>query len=252
MVRIAAILWSAFLLMAAAAAAAQPNFPKLTDPMVDAAGILSESDRAAIGARLRAYEISSGHQVAVATVASLEGYDIRDYGNRLFRFWALGAKEKNDGVLLLVAPNEHKVSIEVGYGLEGDLTDAISRIIIENAIKPKFKAGDFAGGINAGLDDITKVVAGQGDALINAARQQNQAPLDQIIPPLIFFIIIAFILYRASRGHRVIFVPLPGGQSRGGWSGGGSWSGGGGWSSGGSSWSGGGGSSGGGGASGSW
>lgn len=141
----------------------------------------------------------------------------------------------------------------MGYGLEGDLTDAVSRIIIENAIKPKFKAGDFAGGINAGLDDITKVVAGQGEALVAASKQQQGGGLGDILPPLIFFIIVAFILFRASRGHRVIFLPFPGGTSRGGWSGGGGWSSGSsGWSGGGGSWSGGGGSSGGGGASGGW
>ncbi len=247
MLRLAAIVWLALAGVAMAAAAAQPNFPQLTDPMVDAAHILSASDAAQIGARLRAYEVSSGHQVAVATVPSLEGYDIRDYGNRLFRYWALGAKQKNDGVLLLVAPAEHKISIEVGYGLEGDLTDAISRIIIENAIKPKFKAGDFAGGISAGLDDITKVVAGQGDAVVAASKQQDGGATD-IIPPLIFFMFIAFMLYRVSRGHRAIFLPGRGWSSgSGGWS-----SSGGGWSSGGGGWSGGGGSSGGGGASGSW
>jgi uncharacterized protein len=251
MLRLAAIIWAAFVL-AVAASAAQPDFPKLTSPMVDAAGILSPADAGAIGGRLRAYEISSGHQVAVATVPSLEGYEIRDYGNRLFRYWALGDKTRNDGVLLLVAPVERKVSIEVGYGLEGELTDAVSRVIIENAILPKFKAGDFAGGISAGIDDITKVVAGQGDALIAASKQQQGGSPADVIPPLIFFVLVVFLLYRASRGHRVIFVPAPGWGSRGSSSGSRGWSSGGGWSGGGSSWSGGGGSSGGGGASGRW
>lgn len=250
MLRACAILWSALVMLAAAAVAATPDFPALNDPVADAAHILNPAEAAQIGARLRAYEISSGHQVAVATVPSLEGYDIRDYGNRLFRQWALGGKQKNDGVLLLVAPNERKVSIEVGYGLEGDLTDAVSRLIIENAILPKFRSGDYAGGITAGLDDITRVVAGQGDALVNASRQQREAQWGDIVLPLIFMIIILVILFRASRGRRVIFMPLPGGYSRGGYSGGGYA--GGGWSGGGSGWSGGGGSSGGGGASGSW
>ena len=252
MLRASVIAWAALVWLAAAAAAATPNFPALNDPMVDAAHVLSASDAASIGARLRAYELSSGHQIAVATVPSLEGYEIRDYGVRLFRFWALGAKQKNDGVLMLVAPTEHKVSIEVGYGLEGDLTDAVSRIIIENAIKPKFKAGDYAGGITAGLDDITKVVGGQGDAIIAASKAPPPGnALGDIIPPLVFFIFMAIMLYRATHGRGAIFLPMPAGSRRGGWSSGSS---GGGWSSGGGggSWSGGGGSSGGGGASGSW
>ena len=94
----------------------------------------------------------------VATVSSLEGQEIEPYANELFRSWKLGEKAKNNGVLLLVAPNERRVRIEVGYGLEGTLTDALSKVIITNAIAPRFKTGDFGGGIARGVDDIITVL----------------------------------------------------------------------------------------------
>ncbi len=225
---------------------AEPNFPALTSPLVDAAGVLDSDARTVIDNRLRDYETQSGHQVAVATVPSLEGYDIRDYGNQLFRKWQLGDKQKNDGVLVLVAPKEHKVSIEVGYGLEGDLTDAMSRIIIENAMVPRFKAGDYVGGIHAAIDDIEKVVGGQGDQVVQRVNNQSAGSIEDNLPIIILFIVIGLILIRASRGGRYIIFPNAG-FSGGGFSGGG-----GGFSGGGGGWSGGGGSSGGGGASGGW
>jgi uncharacterized protein len=224
---------------------ADPQFPALSAPIVDAANILDADAKTIIENRLRDYESTSGHQVAVATIPNLEGYDIRDYGNRLFRAWALGDKTKNDGVLVLIAPTEHKVSIEVGYGLEGDLTDAMSRIIIENAMVPRFKAGDYVGGIHAGIDDIIKVVGGQGDEIVQRVNNQSATGSQDIMPFIIFFIIVVFILMNAARGGRMIIIP-GGSFGRGGFgSGGGGFSGGGGWS-------GGGGSSGGGGASGGW
>lgn len=222
---------------------AEPKFPALTSPLVDAANVLDADAKVIIENRLRAYETSSHHQVAVATVPSLEGYDIRDYGNRLFRFWALGDKQRNDGILLLVAPAEHKVSIEVGYGLEGDMTDALSRIIIENAMVPRFKAGDYGGGIHAGLDDIEKVVGGQGSLVVERVQNQSAQNNIDVTPYVFLLIIIIFILINASRGGGMMIIPGGSFSGRGG--GGGGFSGGGGWS-------GGGGSSGGGGASGGW
>jgi uncharacterized protein len=230
--------------LAASLAWAEPNFPALSAPIVDAAGILNSDSKTILENRLRDYETTTGHQLAVATVPSLEGYDIRDYGNRLFRHWALGDKTKNDGVLVLVAPTEHKVSIEVGYGLEGDLTDALSRIIIENAMVPRFKAGDYAGGIYAGLDDIEKAIGGEGEQIVQRVDNQSANTLQDLVPFIIFFIIVIFILMNSSRGGRVVYIP-GGSFGSGGGFGGGGFSGGGGWS-------GGGGSSGGGGASGGW
>lgn len=228
---------------------AEPSFPALTGPVVDAAGILDSATREQLTQQLLDYQTSSGHQLVVATVPSLEGYDVRDYGNRLFRAWQLGDKTRNDGVLLLVAPEDRKVSIEVGYGLEPELTDAMSKIIIENAIVPRFKAGDFGGGVAAGVSDIRKVLGGEGEQVVERSRSQTSPSFEELIPFIILFIILLIIIHHASRGRRVILLPGPGGYSSGGWSGGG-WSGGGGGFGGG--FGGGGGSSGGGGASGSW
>lgn len=246
MLRLRAAIFFVAAFFAISCAWAEPNFPVLTNsPVVDAAGVLGDTQATIIGNKLKNYEDASGHQVAVATVSSLEGYDIRDYGNLLFRQWALGDKKRNDGVLVLVAPNEHKVSIEVGYGLEGDLTDAMSSIIIQNAMVPRFKAGDYVGGVNAAIEDIEKVIGGQGDQVVARAQNQSALSVEDILPFIIFFFIVVFILSNASRGGRVMIIP------GGGFSGGGGF-GGGGFSGGGGGWSGGGGSSGGGGASGGW
>ena len=227
-------------LFAITAAMAEPNFPVLTtSPVVDAANVLGETQTVIIGNKLKNYEDASGHQIAVATVPTLEGYDIRDYGNVLFRKWQLGDKKRNDGVLILVAPTEHKVSIETGYGVEGDLTDAMTSIIIQNAMVPRFKAGDYVGGVNAGIEDIEKVIGGQGDQVVARVQNQSALTINDILPFIIFFIVIVLILSNASRGGRMMIIP-------GGGFGGGGYSGGGG------GWSGGGGSSGGGGASGGW
>ena len=134
------------------------NFPALTGRIVDQANIIQPTTRDAIESKLAELESKSGIQLVVATVNSLEGQDIEPYANELFRNWKLGEKDKNNGVLLLVAPNERRVRIEVGYGLEKTLTDALSKVIITNAIAPRFKAGDFGGGISRGVDDIITVL----------------------------------------------------------------------------------------------
>src|SRR6476469_1275273 len=128
-------------------------FPALTDRIVDQANIISADTRRALEPKLVDLETKSGIQLVVATVNSLEGQEIEPYANALFRNWKLGEKTKNNGVLLLVAPKEHRVRIEVGYGLEGTLTDALSKVIIVNAITPRFKTGDFSGGISRGVED---------------------------------------------------------------------------------------------------
>jgi uncharacterized protein len=133
-------------------------FPPLTGRVVDSANIIPQAVSDRVTAKLASLEAKSGIQLVVATVKSLEGDDIEPYANGLFRAWKLGEKQKNNGVLLLVAPNEHKARIEVGYGLEGTLTDALSKIIITNAMAPRFKAGDFGGGIERGVDDIITVL----------------------------------------------------------------------------------------------
>src|SRR5271167_4447488 len=119
-------------------AALASNFPPLTGRVVDAAKILSPVTSADLERKLADLEQKSGIQFVVATVPSLGGEEIEPYANELFRTWKLGEAKKNNGVLLLVAPKERRVRIEVGYGLEGTLTDAVSSIIISNAIAPRF------------------------------------------------------------------------------------------------------------------
>ena len=242
----------ALLLAATWSFAAGPNFPALSGRVVDAANILSADQRGAMEAKLATLESKSGIQLVVASVASLEGQDIAPYANALFRTWKLGETKKNNGALLLIAPNEHRVRIEVGYGLEGTLTDATSQVIIANAIAPRFKAGDFNGGVTRGVDDIIAVLTTDSADWQKRPdiRAENNATTINAIVPLLFLAIFLFIFVvnvrRFGLGN-VILMSIASSGGRGSF-GGGSFSGGS--SSGG--FSGGGGSSGGGGASGSW
>jgi uncharacterized protein len=226
------------------------TFPALSGPVVDDAQILPPEAEREFAIRLDANGRGAGHQIVVATVPSLQGYEIRDFGNRLFRQWKLGDAQRNDGVLLLVAPADRAVSIEVGYGLEGLLTDAYSKLIIENMILPQFRSGDYAAGVRAGIDGIIAVVGGKGETLVQETQTDDLDPSDLDPSETIFFFIflgiVIFIVWRALRGRQI----LVGGPGGGGWSSGSSRGFGGGSSGGG--FSGGGGSSGGGGASGRW
>ena len=242
----------ALLLAATWSFAAGPNFPALSGRVVDAANILSADQRGAMEAKLATLESKSGIQLVVASVASLEGQDIAPYANALFRTWKLGETKKNNGALLLIAPNEHRVRIEVGYGLEGTLTDATSQVIIANVIAPRFKTGDFNGGVTRGVDDIIAVLTTDSADWQKRPdiRAENNATTINAIVPLLFLAIFLFIFVvnvrRFGLGN-VILMSIASSGGRGSF-GGGSFSGGS--SSGG--FSGGGGSSGGGGASGSW
>jgi uncharacterized protein len=242
----------ALALLALLSAALAINFPALTGRVVDQANIIPVDSRQAIEAKLADLESKSGIQLVVATVTSLEGQEIEPYANQLFRAWKLGEKARNNGVLLLVAPNERRVRIEVGYGLEGTLTDALSQVIITNAITPRFKTGDYAGGITRGVDDIITV-------LTTDASEWQQRPslrLDRAPAPAhsnwfaIVGIVIVIGLMIVSPGFRwfILGMLMSSRSSGGGGFGGGGF--GGGRSGGG--FSGGGGSSGGGGASGRW
>jgi uncharacterized protein len=136
-------------------AIAEPTFPALTGRVVDDANLLAPADKEALTADLKALEDKTSDQVVVVTVPSLQGYAIEDYGLRLGNHWGI-----KNGVLLIVAPNERKVRIEVARGLEATLTDALSQTIIDNAILPHFRAGDFAGGIKDGVRGITLGLSG--------------------------------------------------------------------------------------------
>lgn len=249
-------------LLAFAPAAQGQSFPKLTGRVVDQANLLSPQQEQALTAKLTTLEQQSGRQLVVATLPDLQGYDISDYGYRLGREWGIGSKDKNDGALLIVAPNERKVRIEVGYGLEGIMTDALSSQIIRNAITPRFKAGDMPGGIDAGVDAVgkllslppeeAKALAAQADARARDASDNGGSFM------LIFWVFVIVIItmsmfsrrggkgsrYRGGSGPIILWGPSH--------SGGGGWGGGSGWGGGGGGFSGGGGSFGGGGASGGW
>src|SRR3984893_12479816 len=230
------------------------NFPPLAGRVVDQANIIAAATRSAIEPKLVDLESKSGIQLVVATVSSLQGEEIEPYANKLFRAWKLGEKTKNNGVLLVVAPNERRVRIEVGYGLEGTLTDALSKVIITNAIAPRFKAGDFGDGVSRGVDDIVTVLTTDSSEW----QQRPSLRLDsQQTPEWVAWLLVAagialLTLLVVSPGFRWFFLNvvldllINSGSSRGG----GGFSSSGGGSSGG--FSGGGGSSGGGGASGSW
>lgn len=245
---LAGIVSLAWLTLSSAYAA--PTFPQLTGRVVDEAGILSDDTKRELNGILAGdQQHFGGRQIVVATLKSLQGYEISDYGYQLGRAWGIGQKGKNNGALIIVAPAEHKVRIEVGYGLEGDLTDAKSRVIIDQYMKPDFKKGDY----NAGVLEGTKAVLATLGNTNFAAPDYDQISDDEEAPPgwvttLIVFVLIFFFAGR-SWFWPLFFLGGMGGGRGGGWSsGGGGWSGGGG----GGGFSGGGGSFGGGGASGSW
>ena len=289
MTRLLVALWLA--LVALAAPAAAQTFPQLTGRVVDQAGLLRPEQKLDLESKSAALEAQTGRQFVVVTLTSLEGRPIEDYGYRLGRHWKIGDEKRDDGVLLIVAPNERKVRIETGYGARVFLTDAISSVIINNSILPRFKAGDYGGGITAGADQIIQAMSlspqeAQRRAAEAEQQQRARAESSPGFLPVLFVMIIVFAilasLARKAGGRRYqAGVPLSGkrrrgggfdsgdlaillwglseisrgSRGRGGWGGGGGFGGGGDWGGGGGGFggfSGGGGSFGGGGASGSW
>jgi uncharacterized protein len=140
---------------------AQIEFPELTGRVVDNAKILSQEQENSLSSILEAHEKKSSNQIVIVTLNSLKGYDIADFGYQLGRHWSIGQKEKNNGVLLIVSMAEKKIRIEVGYGLEGALSDKTAHEIIEYIIKPKFKQGNFYNGISEGINTIIKAIKGE-------------------------------------------------------------------------------------------
>lgn len=258
----------ALLLVTGAVASAQATrFPANNGRwVVDEANILSDATEQALSQRLFDFQQQTRRQVVVATVASLDGQPIADYAYQLGRAWRIGDERRDDGVLLLVAPNERKVQISVGYGLEPVLTDAISSRIIREDITPRFKAGEMDAGVTAGIDRILRQLRLTPEEAQAAARaaEQNAAAGDDGIPVglIIFIVIVVLILIMSNRRNRgrgyrsgwggppvVIWTGGNSGWGGGGFGGGGFGGGGGGGFGG---FSGGGGSFGGGGAGGSW
>jgi uncharacterized protein len=219
----------------------------------DYAHVLDASSKAAIEARLSAFERESSNQVVVAIVPSLDGQAIEDVAVRLVETWGLGQKDRNNGVLLLVAMDDRKARIEVGYGLEDRLTDALSRRILEDRLFPAFRSGNHAAGV---LQTCEAIIAATRGAYAPLPRKRRSTSLFPVLVPLAILIIFVLIgLHRGSGitrgGRRRTFRSGPIFWGGGGGFGGGGFGGGGG-GGGFGGFSGGGGMSGGGGASGSW
>jgi len=286
---------AAFLLAAlappGAAAADAAAVPKLTARVTDLTGTLTTKEREALEERLRGFEQAKGSQVAVLLVPTIGSETIEEFAGRVTDEWKLGRKGVDDGVLFVIAKQERKMRIHTGRGVQGTLTDALSRRIIADIVAPRFRTGDFAGGIEAGVDAIMKAIEGESLPL---PEKKAQAKVDSLssysdflwigffaIPIVAMFLrgifgrffgasltsgltgiagwlvfgSLAFgIVAALAAFFFALFLGTGVGGRRGGWipGGGGFSGGGGGWSSGGGGFSGGGGSFDGGGSSGSW
>ena len=245
-----------------AAFAADLKFPALSGRVVDGAHVLSPATSQKLDEELAALEAQTGHQLVVATVPDLQGREIEDYGYQLGRAWQLGRKGVNDGVILLVAPKERKVRIEVGYGLEPVLTDALTSVILQRQVLPRFKQGQMEAGVVAGAAAIVAQISLPDDQAKANVAQAAANPVQSAsgdrgrsgfhLPIIGILLVVFWVLSILLRGRRGLgglwWLPLMflnGG--RGGWGGGGGFGGGGG-----GGFSGGGGGFGGGGSSGSW
>ncbi|MDE3130386.1 MAG: YgcG family protein, partial [Acidobacteriota bacterium] len=235
---------AAFALLAlafvAGPALAAPTFPPLTGRVVDDAHVLSASTAAGLTDKLAALEQKTGDQLVVVTLPNLQGYPIEDYGYQLGRAWKIGQQGKDNGVLLIVAPSEHKVRIEVGYGLEPVLTDTLSGVIIREQMLPKFRSGDYDGGVTAGVDAIIgQLTADPAAAQANVQQAQQQsrshgAPVGAIITMVVLFFVFSGLFRRhygggwggGGLGWLLPMMILSSGRGRDGWGGG--WGGGGG------------------------
>lgn len=278
-------LLAAALLFPPAYTAAEIAVPPLKARVTDLTATLTSDQRAALEQKLAALEARKGSQVAVLLVPTTQPETVEEYAIRVFDQWKLGRKGMDDGVLLLVAKNDRKLRIEVGYGLEGAIPDAIAKRVIDEDIVPLFKQGNFYGGISAGTDRVSKLIEGEsmppprrtaapgsgwsaetlfiGFIILTMVSQLLHSLLGRFLGAGVAGVaagIVGYVLAGLAAAAIIgliafvisLSIGATGRQGRG-WSSGGNWSSGGGsWSSGGGGFSGGGGSSGGGGASGSW
>jgi uncharacterized protein len=175
------------------AAAADVAVPPLSGRVVDQTGTLSSGDIASLTETLKSLEARKGSQVAVLIVPTTEPETIEQYSIRVAEAWKIGRKKIDDGALLVVAKNDRHLRIEVGYGLEGSLTDAATKRIIDEDITPKFKAGDFAGGITAGVNRMIRVI--DGERLPAPEPPHWQSPGSFNIDPFNPFLIIPVLLF---------------------------------------------------------
>jgi uncharacterized protein len=191
------------LLLIAAPALAEVQAPALSGRMVDQAGILTGAQESRLTARLKDLEDKTSIQLVVVTLPSLRGSPIEDWGLTLGRSWGIGQKGKDNGVLLIVAPNDRELRIEVGYGLEGTLPDATADAIIRNVIVPRFKSGAMADGISDGVDAIIAVLSGSGEEFTPSRTEALGQMLSNAVPFLFiaFFIIMMIVNFIRHRGQ---------------------------------------------------
>ncbi|WP_341581512.1 TPM domain-containing protein [Marinobacter metalliresistant] len=191
------------LLPAAIWAQSTPEFPELTGRVVDQAKMLSPEVEARLSQMLQAHEQASTEQVVVVTLPDLQGFPIEDFGYRLGRQWGIGQEGEDNGALLIVAKEERQIRIEVGYGLEGRLTDADSSVIINRVITPAFRQGDFQAGIVNGAAAMIQVLGGEPMAVPQG--QQSLAVQEKPragLVALLFIIMMAVVFFIGSRGGR--------------------------------------------------
>jgi len=177
-----------------------PEKPKEQTSVYDYINLLSTDQKNALEQKLISYSDSTSTQIVVAVIASTEGENITYLGAQWGQKWGIGQSGKDNGVLILLARDDRKIAINTGYGVEGNLTDAMSRRIIENVIVPKFKTGDYYGGLNDGADTIFKVLNGEFKE-DRSFTTEDGFPLRTLLPFIIFFIIL-IILSKRNRGGK--------------------------------------------------
>ncbi len=191
------------------------DVPYLTGRVVDEANILSPAVEQNIAQMSERHEKASGDQIVVLTLPSLEGESIEGYATRVFEAWKLGQKGKDNGVLVIVAPNDRKMRIEVGYGLEGTLTDAAAARIIREVMTPQFKSGNFEAGIQNGVTAIVQGLEGQADwnspgESASGAKKSSFAQIEQDLPPWPMRILLGAFIFGIIGLFTVIGVLTPG------------------------------------------
>jgi uncharacterized protein len=186
------------LLLTAVMAFSQPFPPKSNTLVTDYTNTLSDGDKQQLERKLVAFDDSTSTQIAVIIIKSVGEYDINEYGTKLGRAWGIGHQGKNNGILILVAIDDHKVTIQTGYGAEGAVPDIVTHEIIQNDITPRFKQNDYYGGLNSATDDLIKYMKGEYKAPKKPAHAENDNAGGIFI--LIFIVVIILIIVFRGRG----------------------------------------------------
>ncbi|KWR70522.1 uncharacterized protein ACUXAV_006544 [Cupriavidus metallidurans] len=191
----------AFLTFLSLGAAADVSVPSLTRRVTDLTGTLTSEQQAALEQRLQAFEAEKGSQVGVLMIPTTQPEAIEQYSIRVVEKWKLGRKGADDGALLIIAKNDRRMRIEVGYGLEGVLTDAMSKRIISDDIVPRFRQGDFYGGVTVGVERIMSVINGEELPSPKRARGEGADPVRQLMPLILVLTVVLGGLLRSFLGR---------------------------------------------------